>query len=60
MFGFGVNITKYFRIEIIPKTNLTNTLNYENNKVRDFGAYMNWAINLPLFFTKNQTLISSP
>lgn len=54
MFGFGVNFTKHFGLEIIPETNITNTVDSDNNKARNFGAYGNFTVNLSTLFSKKR------
>ncbi|UGS22064.1 outer membrane beta-barrel protein [Flavobacterium cyclinae] len=46
IFGFGVNFAKHFGIELLPEVNLTNTIDSENNKSKNFGAYLNLTVNL--------------
>ena len=46
MFGFGVNFAKHFGIELIPEVNLTNTLDSDDNKSRNYGFYANLTVNL--------------
>lgn len=52
MLGFGVNFAKHFGFEFIPEINLTNTLDSENNKSKNFGGYVNLTINLESILTK--------
>lgn len=52
MFGFGVNFAKHFGIELIPEVNLTNTIDSENNKSKNFGAYLNLTVNLESIINK--------
>jgi hypothetical protein len=52
MFGFGVNFAKYFGLELIPETNITNTLDSDNKTAKNFGAYANLTINLASIFKK--------
>ena len=52
MFGFGVNFAKHFGLELIPETNITNTLDSDNKKAKNFGAYANLTINLASIFKK--------
>ncbi len=54
MFGFGVNFAKHFGLEIIPETNITNTVDSDNNKARNFGAYGNFTVNLSTLFGKKK------
>ncbi|MGM8361274.1 porin family protein [Flavobacterium sp. ARAG 55.4] len=46
MLGCGVNFAKHFGLEFIPEVNLTNTITPENNKARNYGAYINLTVNL--------------
>lgn len=46
MLGFGVNFAKHFGFEFIPEVNLTNTIDSENNKSKNFGAYLNLTVDL--------------
>jgi hypothetical protein len=52
MLGFGVIFAKYYGIEFIPDLNISNTLNSDNNKARNFGFYLNSTINLDSIFNK--------
>ena len=52
MLGFGVNFAKHFGIELIPEVNLTNTIDSENNKSKNFGAYLNLTVNLESIINK--------
>lgn len=52
MLGFGVNFAKHFGIEFIPEVNLTNTIDSENNKSKNFGAYINLTANLQSIINK--------
>ena len=52
MFGFGVNFAKHFGLELIPETNITNTLDSDNNNAKNYGAYANLTINLESIFKK--------
>jgi hypothetical protein len=46
MLGFGVNFLKYFGVELIPDYNITNTIDSNDNKSKNFGAYLNLTFNL--------------
>lgn len=52
MLGFGVNFAKHFGIELIPEVNLTNTLESEDNKAKNFGAFINLTVNLESIINK--------
>lgn len=52
MFGFGFNFAKHFGLELVPEINLTNTLDSETNKTRNFGAYLNFTINIESIINK--------
>jgi len=52
MLGFGVNFAKHFGIELIPEVNLTNTIDSENNKSKNFGGYLNLTVNLESIINK--------
>lgn len=52
MLGFGVNFAKHFGLELIPEVNLTNTINSNENKSRNFGFYTNLTVNLESLFRK--------
>lgn len=54
MFGFGVNFAKHFGIELIPETNITNTLDVKNNSAKNYGAYANLTINLSSIFNNKK------
>jgi hypothetical protein len=55
MCGFGVNFAKHFGLEIIPETNITNTLDSDKNKARyNFGVYGNLTVNLATLFSKKK------
>jgi len=46
MLGFGVNFLKHFGLELIPDYTITNTINSDNNKSKNFGEYLNLTFNL--------------
>ena len=52
MFGFGVNFAKHFGIELIPEVNLTNTIDSENNKAKNYGGYINLTVNIESIINK--------
>ncbi|WP_339887002.1 porin family protein [uncultured Flavobacterium sp.] len=52
MLGFGVNFAHHFGLELLPEINLTNTLDSETNKTRNFGGYINFTINLESIINK--------
>ncbi len=52
MFGFGVNFAKHFGLEFIPEVNLSNTIDSDTNKAKNFGAYINFTINLESIINK--------
>ena len=52
MLGFGVNFAKHFGIELLPEVNLTNTLDSNENRSRNYGCYANLTINLESILRK--------
>lgn len=54
MFGFGVNFAKHFGLELIPETNITNTIDVERNSAKNYGAYINLTVNLASILKRNQ------
>ena len=52
MFGFGVNFAQHFGLEFIPEVNLSNTIDSDANKAKNFGAYINFTINLESIINK--------
>ena len=52
MLGFGVNFAQHFGFEFIPEVNISNTLDSESNKAKNFGGYINFTINLESIINK--------
>jgi hypothetical protein len=52
MLGFGVNFAKHFGLELIPEINLTNTINFDEYKTKNSGAYLNFTVNLATIINK--------
>ena len=46
MLGFGVNFLKHYSLEVIPERNLSNTIDFNNDKARNYGIYLNFNVNL--------------
>lgn len=54
MFGFGTTFLKNFSFELVGDRSMTNTVDFENNKSRNWGCYANLLFNLePLFKHSN-------
>lgn len=52
MLGFGVHFARHFGIELLPEVNLTNTLDSDKNKARNYGIYANLTVNLESILRK--------
>lgn len=54
MFGIGTTFLKKFSVELVGDRSLTNTVDFDNNKSKNWGAYANILFNLePLFNHSN-------
>ncbi len=46
MIGFGTTFSKHFGFELIGDYLITNKINFENQKITNFGGFFNFTINL--------------
>jgi len=46
MLGLGINFLKNFGLELIPEYSISSSIDSDNNKSKNFGAYLNLTYNL--------------
>lgn len=52
LLGIGTTFLKHFSIEFLTDYNITNTIDSDDNKAKNLGAYLNLMIHLESIFSK--------